>query len=365
MFDISDIGLNLVRRIQDLWRGGRSESLIDYTRPMRVEPIVVIDNSILFHDMLPDLMQTLQSLFSGYYAQAIAISTSIGKIEVHRHLDRLNPSRRPSDSAVDTAGWLVAQENYQIGLPTKAKRVALESLSQMIEDDRERETAAGFGRDTAKELKEITNLSVGKMLMVEITDGLHKGTFPVSIRLLASSMPTTGVIHILTNEKQDTSVKERYHAWRSGQIEFIRDFVFCIDLIEARRKNLMADKDGLYTKMLERRRNNQLSAIVSANPSVANASNMVVVSENTIKEAEREIGGRFSDFKTREAMLKETTIMIVAVVDTQYDRVTFYSRGIPETTEVSARDLKSANKGNGPDVSDILKAYQVGSSPSL
>lgn len=360
MFDISDIGLNLIRRIQDLWRGAKSESLIDYTRPMRVEPIVAIDSSILFHDMLPDLMQTLQSIFAGYYMQAIALSTSIGKIEVHRHLDRLNPNRKPLDSAVDSAGWLLAQENFHLGLPSMKKKLALEAIT-----DEPQETAISFGRDAVKEMREVTNLSVGKMLTVEITDGMHRGTVPVSIRLMASSLPTDGIVHILSNEKKDTSVKERYHAWRSGEIEGIRDFVFCLDLIEAHRKNLMADKDGLYAKMLARRRSNQLSAIVSANPSIATASNMVVLPVSTVKEIERNTTVDFSNFKSREKMLEDTTIMIVAVIDPNYDRVTLYHRGIAEATEISARDLKAANKGNGPDVSDILRAYQIGSAPSL
>ena len=365
MLDVSEIGLNLIRKIQDLWRGSRSDSLLDYTRAARVEPIVVIDSSILFHAMLPDLMQSLQSMFAGIYMQAIAISTTVGKIEVHRHLDRLNPSRKPLDSAVDAAGWILAAENYQIGLPSPSKRVALESIDGILGYDPKVESSSGFGRDSAKELKEVTNLSVGKMLMVEITDGLHKATIPVSIRLKASSLPAEGLVHILNNEKKDNSVKERYHAWRAGEIEGIRDFVFCRDLIMAHRKKLMSDKEGLYSKMLAKRRANQLSTIVSANPSLATASNMVIVSSATIKELEKEISGRFSDYKTREKLLENTTIFIVAVVDTGYDRVTIYSLGTPDTTEISAQDLKAANKGSGPDVSDILKAYQVGNSPSL
>lgn len=43
--------------------------------------------------MLPDVLQSLQSIFSGYYLQALAISTNIGKINVVKHLDKLNPNR--------------------------------------------------------------------------------------------------------------------------------------------------------------------------------------------------------------------------------------------------------------------------------
>lgn len=363
MFDISDIGLNLIRKIQDVWRGARSDSLIDYTRPMRVEPIVVVDSSILFTKGMDDLMQSLNSMWAGLYLQAVALSTTIGKIEVHRHLDRLNPSRKPLDSAADAAGWILAQESYSHGLPTVARRAALEDY--MGKDDvRLHQTSSGFGRDTAKELKEVTDLSVGKMLMVEITDGLHTGTIPVSVRLRVSSYTPEGIVHILDNQNRNTGTVERYHAWRSGELESIRDMVFCRDLIDAHRKKLMADREQLLAKMLARRRSNQLSAIVSANPSLATVSNIIVVSNTTIKELEKSIDGRFRDFKTREQLLEGTTVMMVCVVDPGLERVTIYSQGIPDSTEVSMSSLKSSSK-NGPDVSDILKAYQVGSSPSL
>jgi len=58
-------------------------------------------------------------------------------------------------------------------------------------------------------------------------------------------------------------------------------------------------------------------------------------------------------------------VMSMAVIDKQWERVTFYHRGIDMHTEVGMRDLKIANKGSGPDVSDILKAYQMGNAPSL
>jgi hypothetical protein len=56
--------------------------------------------------------------------------------------------------------------------------------------------------------------------------------------------------------------------------------------------------------------------------------------------------------------------MIIAVIDKQWDRVTFYHRSIPETTNVTIRSLKAANK-SGVDVKDVLQAYSLGHAPSL
>lgn len=358
MFKLAEsIGLSVIRKITDLWSSAKADSLIDYTAVTRVEPICLIDTDVVNDEMLPDVMQSLQSIFAGYYLQAMAISTNVGRISVMHHLDKLNPKRNPVDSAIDTAGWLMAMESYKHRLPMPDNQLAMEAEGE--------QTKAILGRDTLPTLRDLANLSVGKMLSVEITDGNHTATIPVSIRLMASSIPTGNLIHILSVGNKDTSVKERYHAWRAGRLEFIRDLIFCQDLIDAHRKNLIEDKTGVYGEILKRRQNNRVSTMLSGNPSVASASNLLVCSSETIEALEAELSIKFKDFASREKIFKATYMMIIAVVDRQWSRVTFYHRGINTTTEVGLRDLRSANKNTGPDVAEILKAYQLGNSPSL
>lgn len=358
--DLSSIGLAAIRKVTDLWRGAKADSLIDYTQVVRVEPLCLIDADCLFLESLPEVQQSLLSIFAGYYLQAVAISNTVGKVEVFRQLDKLNPQRNPVDSGADSAGWLMAQESYKHRLPTPNNR------HMALEADRE-DLGSGFavGRDTTQTMRELANLSVGKILNVEITDGLHRATLPISIRLMASSMPSANLVHILSIGNQDNSVKERYHAWKAGRLSFIKDLVFCQDLIDAHRKNLMADKDGLYASILKRNRGNQIATLVSGNPSVATASNIAVLSAQSVEALELKVNGRLKDFKTREAIFKATSLMLMAVIDPSYDRVVFYHRGINGHTDVSVRDLKAGNKGSGQDVSEILKAYQLGNSPSL
>lgn len=434
------VGISVFRRIADLWRGGVSDSLIDYTQVARVEPIVLIDADCLYLESLPEVQQSLLSIFAGYYLQAVAISANVGKVNVMHHLDKLNPRRNPGDSAANTMGWLLAQESYKDRLPVPgdSRNVALEDINddrfQFEKDkfhrqfndvsatdrekidndlmkhnanlanakdsdqkkldmewtkyldtlnDKERNYAlalkefnlkndsvygkseTGFGRDTMKDLKELANLSVGKMFSVEITDGLHKASMPVSIRLLASTLPSASLNKILTIGHQDNSMKERFHGWKSGRLEFVRDLICCQDLIDQHRKDLMHDKDGIYTNIIQRNSRNVMSTLLSGNPSVATASNLVIMSNDTVSELELHLDGKFKDFNTREKVFKAGYLMIVAVINKEWDRVTFYHRGLRDTTEVSVRDLKASNKGNGADVGDILSAYRMASAPSL
>lgn len=407
--ELITIGLQAIRAIVDRWSSTTSTSLIDYTRAARVEPIVLIDTDLIYQEVTSEVQQSLLSQFAGYYLQAVALSTPVGKINVMKTLDHLQPHRNPIDSAINEisgAKWLMATESYNHALPMPKNKLAMEAIAMEISNDELQEarlkldkeklelekkkyednrndinhrnaidadkrntdaaaSGAAIGRDSAKELKELAGLSVGKIFSVDITDGTAKATIPISIRLMASSLPSQSLVHILSIGGKDNSMKERWHGYLAGRLRFWQDLCFCQDLITEHRKELMHDKDGMRGNLLKAQRKNQLSAIISKTPSVATASNLIVISSNTIAALEREIMGDMSNFRVREKIFADTYIMIMAVVSMDWQRVTFYSRGNNFPTEVSFRDLRSSNKGSGPDITEILKAYQQGASLSL
>ena len=470
---LAGVGLTAMKKVLDLFKrdkdniaqGLKADSLIDFTQVCRVEPITLIDADCLYLDSLPDVQQSLLSIFAGYYLQALAISTSIGKINVMRHLDRLNPTRSGSGAVTSAATWLLASESYKDALPTFEKKIALEAdpsyvhdrygnntestqasydlnsakfdeqirqnniandfkdydiefnrmkfysdsrmseleLKQRTEEaqrnfelnkekfgfdkamrlaqqelaekglalqeasrqDRLNSSEFGFGKDTMSTLKELTNLSVGKMFSVEITDGISKGTFPVSVRLIASALPTSSMIHILTIGNKDLSGKERWHGFKSGRLDFIKDLIFCQDLIDEHRRNLIKDKEGVYSEMVRRSSNNKIAGTFTLNPSIATASNIAVISDTTADQLELHLNGKISDFKIRQKMMENTYLMILAVIDKEWERVTIYHRGLHLPTEVSVRDMRAANKGSGIDVGSVLAAYRMGNSPNI
>jgi hypothetical protein len=57
--------------------------------------------------------------------------------------------------------------------------------------------------------------------------------------------------------------------------------------------------------------------------------------------------------------------MILCVIDREWERVTFYVRNITAGSEYSVKELKAASAGKGPDILDILKAYNLGTAPSF
>ena len=368
----ADVGLDTIRHITNLWRGAKSNSLVEYTKPMRVEPNVFIDTDVQYSDGLSDTLQTLLRMFSGYYLMAATLGNTVGRIEVMRELEKLNPNRSVSDSAAQTVGWAASRESYELGLPmSKARLPGLEAADPFFgiddgrNDDAPGRSELGAGRDVFKTITEASDLAVGKLLQVEMSDGNCRASFPVQVRLLTQYVQTNTLVHILGNEGKNTSYKERMFSWNAGLLSTWKDMVFCKDLVDQHYHKLLADKDGIMRGTISRKRKNMLAGILSGNPSVATVSNMVVMSSETAMRFEAENNVSLKSYKSREKYFEDTTLMLLAVIDSKWNQVTIYTTSIEAPVVVSFRDMKSANKGNGPDVVDILKAYSQGSAPSL
>lgn len=361
----SDVGLSVVKHITDLFRSAKSDNLISYTKPMRVEPITLIDSNCLFQDGLQDLMQVLQNIFAGYYMQAVSIDMQIGNISVMRKLDKLNPNRDPVDSAANTLGWLVATEHYK-GLPTpKVSKINYGLEAMLPSDEAATQVDMGAGRDSAKELRELDNLATGKALTVQITDGERQANIIVNVRLIPSSIPSKSLVHILSKDSKDMTMRERLIGWKSGRLSTIKDMILVNDLVRSHRAKLMSDADDKFSQILSRKRKNALATALTANPSVATASNIVVISKETADQIEAESNIKLKNFSDRQALFDETSLMLMAIMDPRWNTVTIYHSTIPEETEIDIKALKISAKGNGPDIAEVLKAYRLGASPSL
>lgn len=386
-----------ITAVKSLFQSQKADSLINITKVARVEPITMIDQRLLALPYLSDTLHSLVSLFSGYYLQALSLHMNVGSVNTLRLLDQLNPSRdqRSLLKLVGPAAGLesnmVDPNLYTFGLPRRGQstgleayglhpveaRQALESYRASLEahpastdknkSDEEKSAGHGatFGKTAVQDISQSAPLSVGKMLEVTLTDGDKKLTLPITVRLLSTPVDSSVLTHILSDGGKNMTWKERWNAFRAGELEFWRDLVLATDLVDEHRKVLLKDKSGAYREILARRKGNAVAAATGGSPSLATASNLMVISTATAKEVERRLLGKMSDISTREKIFKMSYLMILAVIDPDNEMVTFYHRGIALPTTVSVRDLKVSNKSGGPDIGDVLQKLLAGKPASF
>lgn len=340
-------------------------SLSEVTKLARVEPLTIVSKDCMNLEYLPDVLQTLTNIFTGYYLQAVALQTKIDNVNIRKVLDRLNPDRDFYHPAFETHKDIqtISIENYKFRLPHHGE-LALEA-SDSANLAQQLPSPEVSGPDGSKVLNESLNMAVGKMIDVTIQSGEQKVKIPVVVRLAPAIIPNQSIVHILALKTEDNSLVERFHAWRSGRISFMKDLVLCQDLIDQHKKALMNDDTGMYNEIIRRANNSKVYGALSQNVSLVSASNIFVLSETAAEEVEHKLGGKLDNARVRQKAFENTYAMIIAVIDRNFERVTFYHRGIAASTDVSIRDIKSSNKTKGPDILDVMQALSSGKAPSF
>lgn len=353
-------GMDALTNVLKALANATDGSLISVTESARVEPLCIIDSELNGNEALPSALQALQSIFTAYYLRAFAMTTNIGGVSVAGRLDPLSTSRNPINS------FLVSNESYDNRLPfyDGSDAVANESVNEPILALEASGTRTDIGR--VNDIQDASALAIGKVVNVKIEHNGCSAVVPISIRLACTFMNSSPVAGLLSGLGADLSLSERWQQLRHGGISFWRDFIMCQDIIDEHKKNLSEDKSGIYLAMMQQRAKNNAANVTSGGRvSLNNASNLVVVSRETLTQAELKLGISFDSFTQRQKIFENGYMMIILVMDRRWQRATFYTRGIKNTTTVSFKDLHSIEKSGGSDIGDILAAFRAGNAATL
>lgn len=358
--------LELVSNIPNFVRGAKADSLLDYTAATRVEPITIVDTGLWNQPYIGDVMQSALTLFSSLYLSAVGLSTTINGVSVSRKLEQFNPKRDPINGLADTVARLVSVEQYQFGLPTMSK-VAKEgfTIDKLIDGNKETvQVGTKLSKDNLQVLRENSNLSVGKSLMVDFTANGETASAQVLVRLNTIPAPGLAIKNILCAGAEDRTLKERGYAVKAGQLRFFQDLIGCADLLDARRKAILNDPTGLYAQSIRDQRKNALTGWLTGKPSVASASNIVIISQATAVSIERQLTIRLEDPKQRNRIFAKSGMMVLYVVDEEFQQVEIYYRNIDKPTRMSVENMKNANKGSS-DIKSLVDLMAQNKAPTF
>lgn len=386
----------------------KTSSLVEVTSVARVEPLAIIDSDSFNTEFIGQVMQCSHNIFTGYYLQAVSLIGDVGNVNVVKTLDKLNPNRKAESSgfmsqimaevATESFGTKDSKTlNYfKLGLEDfKLPNYALEAKDdadyeiKSLRDDikeakadlkdekkkkeqEEKDEKARLANNSTKTDKgtataqEMSNISVGKLIDITITDQGNTVTVPIAIRLIANELPQSSMLRLLSLQGLDRSFSERYWKWRAGRISFIKDLVLMQDLIREDKKAMMQDKHGILDEIIRRAKNNKLAGFFSKNASMNEAANIVIFSEETAKQLKLQHNIDVDNFKQRQTVFDSSYAMIMVKIDREYERVTFYINGQPLGSSMSKNELKgSSAKSSGTDLVEIFQALKKSDAPSL
>lgn len=375
--------IELVRNTVVTYKGtvGNPLSLADIAKIARVEPITLISSNLTGTKELYDILHGILNIYSAYYLQAVGIlSAELSDIRILKILDKTNPDR--DIKTLLASGYTVYEdmssvsynvkslslENCKFKLPmleSDSKTITLESI---FEEEKENNLSSSLQKiETFEKL----GVAVGKVIEVKFTvrskDSPTKDevAIPVVIKLDTMVIPSEVINAVTTSNKDEITLGSRFKDAINGRINFIKDFLFCSDLIKAQKKTMIKDSTGIYTQLLKRINNSRIYSALSGNISLAGISAVVVMSEEDEQEIQKSIGGKLTNHKTREIVFNNTSAMMIAVVDKSWQRVSIYIRDIDTYSQSPFDSFKPMSSKGDNNIGDILKALNLGTSPSF
>lgn len=389
---VGNLGSRLTSAAKQTETDTLSQSLMGQSRAARVEPITLVESDLVDNERIEDVLSICVNLYSAIYLQAVALSgTTVSGTQIIKTLNKINPARGGEDlayafenieepivSGVEDA--LLREGEDFIGLPDIREQLALENLDGFLKNRvdtkartyHDNEASASRAKKPTNgikvrgEFKDSPELAVGKLLNVDLKVEGGEYSVPVSVRLATTRVAKTSLINALQHRfSSGESSLERKVKWKTGSINSLVDLITAGDLVREHYKNLIADKDGVYGKLTPGRSDSILKAMWTNETTVAQASNVLILSRDTVSRVEALTGGKFDSLLYRQRMLRTTGIMLLVIIDPLHDDVTFYLESLQQGQVLSGRSLARASKGDGPDVTEILKALATGQSGFL
>ncbi len=353
-----------------------SGSLMRVTESARCEPIVIVDGTLANYGPIHDIAHTSLNQYSALYMQAIALTTvTVKGVQIINRLGRLNPNR--SGSAAFEGTVIGSMESHMTALLESGQgpvlkdmmfanesfgeqQIGLQPIHAIVASNEQDSTSGGI----QSALKDSPELAVGKLLEVTLREGKEEYKVPVTIRLAPIlSDPNLLIDAAVTRFGGTGTYLTRKAGWKSGRLKLIQDGLFTADLARKHRNMLIQDTDGVYAAMTPQKTQGMLATIVTSQPSLAMASNMMFLSKETAHAIEAKLGGSFDNQKFREQMFERTGVMLLVIVDTAWDSVTFYYDSIAHKLSVPVAKLVNSSKKDGPDINEVLRALTAGNVP--
>lgn len=346
--EVGEKALNVVKALTQ-----KEKSLLDFIRVGQVTPMVIIDSDIRHNPTTKDILHVLSTLFTAYYMQALAYEDLIDDVRITQRLEKFNPAQ---SKPVFKGFGVESLGGYGLG----GSKPGLEAY------DKDRGAESVFTKENTTELYEDRSLAVGKTIIIKLHDraGNARPT-PVTIRMVPMTMDSSAMLAAYSLGSRWNTEAERKHRVNQGELHWLWDYWLKRDLIEEHRQALLKDKSGVYAALSSRRSSKLMSAIVNGEQSLAAAAAMCVMSAKTAKELERRLGGKLSNYKTREQLFESTGLMLLVVFDPNFDQMTFYYGGTPDASQLSTNEVKASGKKQDVNVMELINTFMNKGAPSF
>lgn len=386
-----DSALNLVRNITLTYKNtaGDGSSIADIGKLGYVEPITLVASTVKTMDAKTrfNIEHGILNYYASMYVRAMGLLATRGiDTNILKTLDSLNPDR---DLATVTAAITSESSNGLVKLNSDRERVtntkkylALEALdfgrvkngvistesTNYAASEVEAVPSVDSGLKVNLDVFEKDQYTVGKVIDASFQVGDRLGqtvTLPIVIKLGNMIVPSEVIQNIVTMNEDSIRIGARFKDALSGRISFIKDFILANDLIEKQRTTMMKDPSRAYEALLARVNSSKFYSILSRNISLSTISGILIMTEVENNAIKRELGGDLTNRITRKKVFDNSSVMIIAVIDREWEQVSVFIRGFDDYSTIPFSGFSDAKNTSSDAIQEIVKTMSMGKIPSF
>lgn len=338
------------RTIGKAVKASRNGSISQYLGSTAVEPACLVEGSLVHLEVTDSLMLSLLESYACMYLQVASRLTAveIDAVRVTRTLEKLATDRDILDAIVATESE--SKDLISLGLEAARK-------------ERERTTFKTEGKHYA-EVTDNKQLSVGKLIKLEISNGKEQLDIPVAIRFRTRTTPPALIKDIFTANYADFNMLTQLRLYELEELT-LGQALTGSHIIAAQERVRLADKDGLVRSHFASALKDAGYAALTGEIPINRASGVTVISASSRRTIEREIRGRLDRFDDRERFFDGTASMVLAVVDEEEEMVEIYYRGFKDGMEETFRSIMRSSGKSNNDLTPVVKDLLQGQVPSF
>jgi len=354
-----------------------------------VEPVAIVSNDLTTDEITEKVLNLQTDIFSSYYMQVFDILTKMNGVNADTAIDLLSTNTtsvgkmfNEGTGLVNMANSKFSGENYDFTLNLYDKESGLPIFSSeelSVESERDLRSLK-LGNDLRDQLHKRKNgvKSAGgssysdnslvnknvpgiiqKEIILEIILNNNNGhnhiiSIPVLIKTNIMYVNKKDILNLLDVGNDDEKLENRLDEYRAGAIS-LSDLIFATDLIkEYKQKRIKNDNDLL--KLVKGKKFNANSKLVTSNGvGFEKHYNMLVISSDVLVSIEKLIKGKIKKEKYKEKLLDQTASLTVTVIDSDYERISIYTKDISGVSDVTYKALNKRS-GKDNDMGEIFKA---------
>lgn len=301
-----------------------------------IAPMVAIEDTLLHAEWATDLMTVINMRDIKDALTHLAMQGQVNGIKISQLVESINPRR---------AGLLALRGAEAFGLAEGSAAV----YSGM-------EAGGSVKVGTVPNLNEYTPLAVGRTVEASVMLDGTQVTFPLNFRQVPMPVSSNDLQTIFEAARPEDGMFARFMMWRAGELTN-PEFLMGADQIKKEFNIRKNDMSGYYAEATDRAAKNRKAALTTGIASVNTQANTIVMSADTARNIELELGVRFDGSgiaKIRKAVLANT----IVVCDDGMGIFTFYSSAsnIPEV--YTRREITVASKKDtSMDLQSLMKMF--------